>query len=145
MSTQAKTRQAQNVREAVPFFRVADILASQAFYEKLGFEKVDEWVHDGRMRWCALRSGSASLMLQEFWYDGPNKNVTQEKQGVGVSICFMCEDALAVYHAAKSNGLEPRQPFVGNGLWVVGFSDPDGYVLEFESTTEVPEGTRYDG
>lgn len=142
MRTETTTTPVQNVREAIPFFRVADILASVAFYEKLGFEKTNEWLHDGRLRWCSLKSGSASLMLQEFWYDGPNKNVTTEKQGDGVSICFMCGDALAVYHEARANGLEPRQPFVGNGLWVVGFSDPDGYVLEFESPADSPEGTR---
>lgn len=144
MSVDSRARLAENVREAVPFFRVADIQSSLDFYRRIGFEKTNEWVHDGQLRWCSLRLGSASLMLQEFWYEGQNKNVTEEKLGVGVSICLMCEDALAVYSAAKASGLEPRQPFVGNGLWVVGFSDPDGYVLEFESATEVPEGTRYE-
>lgn len=142
MSATTATTHVHSISEAIPFFRVADILASLAFYERLGFEKANEWVHDGRLRWCVLKSGSASIMLQEFWYDGPNKNITTEKQGVGVSICFMCGDALAVYYEAKSKGLEPRQPFVGNGLWVVGFSDPDGYVLEFESPANSPEGTR---
>ena len=35
--------------------------------------------------------------------------------------------------------------FVGNGLWVVTFLDPDGYRIEFESPTDVPEETVYSG
>jgi hypothetical protein len=31
---------------------------------------------------------------------------------------------------------------VGNGLWVVSLTDPDGYRLDFESPTDAPEGTR---
>lgn len=65
------------------------------------------------------------------------------KLGQGVTVCFMCEDALALYHAAPERGLEPRRPFVGNGLWVVYLTDPDGYRLEFESPTDLPEETEY--
>ena len=36
-------------------------------------------------------------------------------------------------------------PFVGNGLWVTSVTDPDGYHLYFESPTEVPEETIYEG
>jgi lactoylglutathione lyase len=32
---------------------------------------------------------------------------------------------------------------VGNNLWVVELSDPDGYKVCFESPTDVPEGTKY--
>jgi hypothetical protein len=28
-------------------------------------------------------------------------------------------------------------------MWVVGFADPDGYRLDFESPTDVPEETKY--
>jgi hypothetical protein len=47
-----------------------------------------------------------------------------------------------VYHAALARGLTPSRPFVGNGLWVVSLTDPDGYRLDFESPTDAPEGTR---
>jgi hypothetical protein len=30
-------------------------------------------------------------------------------------------------------------------MWNFGLSDPDGYRLEFESNTDVPEGTPYTG
>jgi hypothetical protein len=31
---------------------------------------------------------------------------------------------------------------VGNGLWNTSVTDPDGYVLEFASPTDLPEETR---
>jgi predicted enzyme related to lactoylglutathione lyase len=64
--------------------------------------------------------------------------------GEGVSVCFQCEDALAIYRAATEHGIKVRRnPFVGNGMWVVPFSDPDGYRFDFESPTDVPEETEY--
>ena len=65
--------------------------------------------------------------------------------GVGVTISFQCQDALAIYHAAKACGLQPSIPFVGNGMWVTTLFDPDGYRLEFESLTDEPEETVYTG
>ena len=61
--------------------------------------------------------------------------------GVGVSICFICEDALAIYREVTSRGIQASRPFVGNGMWVTSLSDPDGYRIDFESTTDVPEET----
>jgi len=65
--------------------------------------------------------------------------------GQGVSVCFMCADAIAIYHELTSRGLAASRPFVGNGLWVTSVQDPDGYRLEFESPTDVPEETEYTG
>jgi lactoylglutathione lyase len=65
--------------------------------------------------------------------------------GEGVSVCFVCEDALAIRKQALARGLSPsRNPFVGNNMWVVSFTDPDGYRLDFESVTDVAEETEYD-
>ncbi len=33
------------------------------------------------------------------------------------------------------------RPFVGNRMWVTSLRDPDGYRLEFESSTDTPEET----
>ena len=57
----------------------------------------------------------------------------------------MCADALAIYHDLISRGLSATRPFVGNGLWVTSVTDPDGYRLDFESPTDVPEETVYSG
>jgi hypothetical protein len=79
-------------------------------------------------------------MLQE--PRNKEKFVDAEK-GKGVSICFQCKDALALYHEFIKNDIEINEPFVGNNMWVVCFNDPDGYRLDFESATDVPEETKY--
>lgn len=127
-----------NVKQAVPFFNVKNMEVALQFYrEGLGFEMKDHWIDEGKLRWCLLQLGGAHIMLQEY----KPAFVPAEKLGEGVSIYFICEDALAIYHEAKARGLEPSQPFVGNGMWVTSLADPDGYQLGFESVTDVPEGT----
>jgi len=135
---------APNVRQAVPFFGITDIERSLRFYiDGLGFTMAHQWAPDGRIRWCWLEHGSASIMLQEYWKDGRPGGAPAGPLGQGVSICFMCADAIAIYHDAKARGLQPARPYVGNNLWVTSFTDPDGYRLDFESPTDVPEDTEY--
>jgi len=133
-----------NVKQAVPFFSVTNMEASLRFYvDGLGFKMKHWWIpkgeedkSDGRIRWCWLEIGDAAIMLQEFLPERQPK----ETLGAGTSVCFMCEDALALYHEFKSRGIQTRKrPFVGNRLWVVPLTDPDGYRIEFESPTDAPE------
>lgn len=131
-----------NVEQAVPFFMVTNMEASLRFYvEGLGFEMTKKWLPERKIRWCWLQLGGAALMLQEYLKD----NVPEGKLGQGVSLCFQCKDALALYHAFTSRGIQARNPFVGNGMWVTFAIDPDGYKLDFESPTDVPEETEYSG
>jgi catechol 2,3-dioxygenase-like lactoylglutathione lyase family enzyme len=133
-----------NLKQAVPFFGVSNIEESGRFYvEGLGFEMKNRWIDEGKLKWCWLERGDVSLMLQEFWNDGHHSGKPDGKLGQGVSICFMCEDAIAIYHELTRRGIEASRPFVGNGLWVTSVTDPDGYRLDFESLTEVPEDTVY--
>ena len=133
-----------NVQQAVPFFMVNDIAASLRFYvDGLGFRKTIEWMPEGKLQWCWLEQGGASVMLQEFWKSGDHTNVPTDRVGLGVSVCFMCKDALALYRAFRSRGLDAKRPFVGNGLWVTDIVDPDGYRLSFESPSDAPEETEY--
>lgn len=55
----------------------------------------------------------------------------------------MCQDAIAVHHNLVARGIDASRPFVGNNLWVTSVTDPDGYRLDFESPTDVAEGTVY--
>lgn len=121
---------------------VASMENALNFYiNQLGFELKNKWEPRGKIEWCWLQRDSVSLMLQEkrnkekYDQDIPN--------GKGVSICFQCSDALALYHEFTAKGIEMKEPFVGNNMWVVNFSDPDGYRLDFESPTNVPEETKY--
>ncbi len=129
-----------NVKQVVPFFMVENLAHSVAFYvDGLGFRKTKEWAPEGQLRWCWLEIGQAAIMLQDY-LPGQTPNVTR---GLGVTISFQCDDALAIYHTAMASGLTPQKPFVGNGMWVVAIIDPDGYRVEFESPTDVPEGTEF--
>jgi lactoylglutathione lyase len=135
-----------NVRQAVPFLAVSNMEQSLAFYlDGLGFLMTKKWIDEGKLRWCWLQVGGAALMLQEFRQQGHNSWAPQGKVGEGVTICFICEDALAFYRQAVARGIQARRPFVGNAMWVTNVSDPDGYKLSFESPTDVPEETEFFG
>jgi uncharacterized glyoxalase superfamily protein PhnB len=139
-----ETMTSVNVKQAVPFFHVTDMEASLRFYvDGLGFKMKNRWIPapeernpDGKIRWCWLQLGEAAIMLQEFLPEHRPK----ETLGTGASVCFMCGDALALYREFKSRGIQTRRrPYVGNNLWVVPVTDPDGYRMEFESPTDAPE------
>jgi lactoylglutathione lyase len=133
-----------NVKRAVPLFNVTDIEASLRFYvEGIGFTLADQWAPEGHIRWCWLQLGEAAVMLQEYWRDGHQAGAPDGPLGQGVSIYFICADALAVYHHLIARGIAETRPCVGNGMWVTSVSDPDGYALYFESETDVPEDSVY--
>lgn len=128
-----------NVEQAVPFFFVSDIQRSLLWYvDGLGFTMTQQWIDQGQLRWCRLEQGKAALMLQE-WH--PSR-VPKGEVGEGVSICFICRDALAIYREVTARGIQAEEPFVGNAMWVTSLTDPDGYRLFFESDTDVPEETK---
>jgi lactoylglutathione lyase len=133
-----------NVKQTVPLFCVTNMEASLRFYvDGLRFKMKHWWIPDreedkpdGRIRWCWLELGEAAIMLQEFLPERQPK----ETLGTGVNVCFQCGDALALYREFKTRGIQTRQrPFVGNRLWVVPLTDPDGYRMEFSSPTDAPE------
>jgi catechol 2,3-dioxygenase-like lactoylglutathione lyase family enzyme len=139
-----ESRAEPNVQQAVPFFAVSDMTASVRYYvDGLGFAMTKRWIDEGVLRWCWLELGNTALMLQEYRKEGHGSWAPQGKVGEGVSICFICQDALAIYRQVTARGIQASWPFVGNGMWVTSLSDPDGYRIEFESYTDVPEGTEY--
>ena len=97
-----------NVQQAVPFFMVSNMEASLRFYvEGLGYKRTRQWIVDNKIRWCWLELGNTALMLQEYL---PAK-IPTNKRGEGVSVCFQCKNALAIYHDALAHGLHaPHDP-----------------------------------
>ena len=129
-----------NLTQAVPFFGVTDIQASLRFYaDGLGFRLTHSWTPDGKLEWCWLQRGPVALMLQEY---RPG-NRPDGALGLGVSVCFQCEDAIAYYKELRSRAVDARRPFVGNRMWETHVTDPDGYRLSFESPTDAPEDTEW--
>lgn len=129
-----------NLKQAVPFFMVTNIDRSLEFWiQGLGFELKMDWKTNGEIEWCWLERECVSLMLQEY----RESFLPKDKLGIGVSICFICKDALTLYNEFRQKGLNPTEPFVGNKMWVTSLRDPDGYKLDFESYTTVEEETKY--
>jgi len=129
-----------NLKQAVPFFMAKDINRSIEFYVNgLGFELKVDWRPQGRIEWCWLERDGVALMLQEY----RQAFLPKEKLGIGVSICFICQDALKLYNEFLQKRLTPLEPFVGNKMWVTSIIDPDEYNLNFESYTDVAEETKY--
>jgi lactoylglutathione lyase len=140
-----KKKDDSNVKQAVPFFAVSSMENSLHFYvDGLGFEMTHKWMDEGNVRWCWLRRGGAGLMLQDFRRDGGTSWSPDGKLGLGVSIIFICDDALAIYRDATRRGLDASRPFVSNRMWLTSLRDPDGYSVEFESYTDVPEDTLFE-
>ena len=131
-----------NLTQAVPFFHVADMERSLRFYvDGLGFRTGPQWVVDGKVRWSWLSRGGVAFMLQP----SPEKDRgnASGKAGGGITICVMCEDAIALYRELRDRGVDASRPFVGNGLWVTSVEDPDGFRIDFESPTDAPEESEY--
>jgi lactoylglutathione lyase len=143
---QPSTKIEPNVKQAVPFFMVENIDKSIRFYvDGLGFTMTNQWVVEEKLQWCWLELGEAALMLQERRNDGHHPTPPEGKVGLGVSIYFICNDALAIYRDIISRGIQAKRPFVGNQMWVTHVSDPDGYEIFFESPTDEPEETIFSG
>jgi lactoylglutathione lyase len=83
-----------------------------------------------------------STDLQEFPKTGHDSWRAKGPVGEGVTLCFTCKDALAIYRDLKSRGIQASEPQVGNSMWVTSLSDPDGYRIDFESATDTPEDTK---
>ena len=126
-----------SIQRVVPFLAVADIARSVAFYvEGLGFEIKLQWRPGGELRWCQIEQDGAALMLQQHRPDQHG-----DGKGEGVVLCIFCDDAVALYRRFLANGIAAQEPYVGNALWVTRVVDPDGYKIDFESPTDVPEET----
>ena len=108
------------------------------YVDGLGFQVAKRWTVDGGIRWCRLELGGAALMLQEF----AKRRQNRLKLGEGVSLYFMCKDAVALYQAFRARRLAASEPEVGNAMWFTTLTDPDGYRIHFESATEVAEDTK---
>jgi lactoylglutathione lyase len=133
-----------NIQYCVNLLMVSSMEASLKFYvDGLGFKVMNTWTPRGTIEWCWLQREGGPLMLQESRISEDKPYLMGNKPGAGVSVWYQCKDSLALYHEFIEKGVAASEPFVGNGLWDVSLTDPDGYSIHFESPTDVPEETMY--
>ena len=134
-----------NIQQTVPLFDVNEMNVSLQFYEEgLGFKMRNKWIVENKVKWCWLQREGAAIMLQELNEDHPNRINANRTKGKCISMNFICTDAIELYKEFRSKNIHSQIPFVGNNMWVVGLTDPDGFQINFESMTDTPEGTVYD-
>ena len=107
---------------------------SVRFYrDRLGFAVVGNAESDGKVFWCRLERGGASVMLQQpEEEDGP-----PEGRGRGVSFYFVCDDADMIHAELSDRGLQLEPPGAEYyGMKQLFVPEPDGYSICFESPTE---------
>ena len=102
----------RNVTQAVPFLAVSDTERALRFYvDGLGFEISQLWIDEGTIRWCWLQRGGAALMLQDFRRENGKLWSPERALGLGVSIMFLCDDAVAIWREAARKRIQAsRQP-----------------------------------
>jgi uncharacterized glyoxalase superfamily protein PhnB len=131
--------QATSIRHLWPLLAVRDINRSVDFYQnKLGFSVAGRAEADGRLFWCRVERGGASIMLQQADdEDGP-----AESWGRGVTLYFVCDDADAMHAELVSLGVQVQPVSVAEyGMKQLFVPEPDGYAICFESSTErLPHG-----
>jgi Glyoxalase/Bleomycin resistance protein/Dioxygenase superfamily len=110
----------------VPMAFVAQIGASLAFYEKLGFTVGGSFTPPGEAGpiWVSLTSGGARLMLSRATHP-----VVADEQAVLFYV--YCEDVAGMHAQLAADGIEPgpiAKPFY-NPKGEFRLVDPDGYVV----------------
>jgi lactoylglutathione lyase len=142
MTETAKPAATADVQVGICLNMVTNMTRSLAFWiDGLGFTQKNQWIVDGKIRWCWLERGTAAIMLQEMSARDAAK-IAGQTFGLGVQIYFQSADAVALYREFRSRGLEVSEPQVGNGNWEIFLRDPDGYKVAFCSRTDVPEETK---
>lgn len=115
---------------------VADIEATLAFYEALGFRVTKRWKD-----WVRLDRDGAELVLQgdaylrsHEHYFSPYLDVSP--RGVGVEITIEVGDVDAVYATAQSAGLRIVKPLQDRDWKARDFrlADPDGFFVRITSS-----------
>lgn len=101
--------------------RVEDVKGSRAFYEGLGFRRVEGKDEEG---WAVMTNGDARIGLYERQHMGDD----------AFSLNFRGSDVMAVAEELKGKGYEfydgPKQSDQGCSAWM---KDPDGYTLFFDT------------
>lgn len=116
-----------------PLLNVEDVARSAQFYRDVfGFEVVDSWKDDGRIRWARLVRDTLTLMLNEHGEHSEQRRARPGHRDVVLYVTVDDADALHVRLAAA--GLEPGEVRAESyGVRQFALRDPDGYELAITS------------
>jgi catechol 2,3-dioxygenase-like lactoylglutathione lyase family enzyme len=130
----ATAEQVATVRQLWPLLSVGDIDRSVDFYQNtLGFTIVGRAEAAGRLFWCRLESGGASIMLQQ----AEEEDGSAEGRGRGVAFYFVCDDVEQLHTEFSSRGIKLDPIAVAEyGMKQLFVPEPDGYSVCFESPTD---------
>jgi catechol 2,3-dioxygenase-like lactoylglutathione lyase family enzyme len=115
---------AERVNRLIPFVQVADVARSIAFYELLGFEVSDTYIHEGVLDFAALAAGEAQTMLVRA--GGP---IDSAEQRVRFYLYAEDLDALRAHLASEEVSVGPIVDGSPGPEREMTVRDPDGYCL----------------
>jgi catechol 2,3-dioxygenase-like lactoylglutathione lyase family enzyme len=130
------------VRGVCALLQVFDMPMAVRFYrDALGFDLVEtsEGERD-RFDWCLLRLNDTEIMLNTAYEEDDRPAVPDparvEAHGDTI-LYFGCPDVDAAYRDLKARGIDVDEPQVAPyGMKQLYLSDPDGYALCFEWSSE---------
>src|SRR5262245_26265706 len=124
---------ASMVQALWPLLTVQNLDRSVRFYrDQLGFTVVGQAAVAGRMFWCRLERGGASIMMQQAEQD----EAPAVERGRGVDFYFVCDDVDVMYAELSSRGVQLDRPSLAYyGMKQLFVPEPDGYAICFESQT----------
>ncbi len=123
----------ENLVSIVPFFIVADLQASIAYYrDRLGFQLEFQGPPDD-IYYAQVRRDGAAIMLKAITPEvGPRPNHTRH-EWARWDACIYTLDPESVCREFAERGATFVKPlsFIDDGLWGFEVADADGYVLAF--------------
>jgi len=126
------------VQQVWPLLAVEDVERSLDFYQNmLGFTVVGRADAAGRLFWCRLERGGASIMLQQ----ADEEDGAPRERGRGVTLYFVCDDVERLHAELSSRGARVAPVTVTDyGMKQLFVPEPDGYSVCFESPTDAWTG-----
>ena len=131
-----------------PLLQVFDMPTSLRFYrDALGFEVISSSSAGDDADWVWLRRGTVDLMLNAA-YEAAARPAVPEAARVeahgDTAIYFSCRDLDSAYQHLKGLGVAVEPPTnAPYGMRQLYATDPDGYVLCFQSPTDDEAGERW--
>ena len=132
------------VRGVCALLQVFDMPTAVRFYRGvLGFELAETSEREGELfDWCVLRLNDVEIMLNTAYEEDERPAVPDSARIEAHSdtiLYFDCPDVDAAYRHLKASGIDVDKPQVAPyGMKQLYLSDPDGYVLCFQWSSDPP-------